>query len=36
MMNRIRTRIESTRANNQLQSFYMWRPAPAASLTAGL
>ena len=28
MMNRIRTRIESARANNQLQSFYMWRPAP--------
>jgi hypothetical protein len=28
MMNRIRTRIESARANNQLQSYYMWRPAP--------
>jgi hypothetical protein len=28
MMNRIRTRIESKRANNQLQSYYMWRPAP--------
>ncbi len=28
MMNRIRTRIASTRANNQLQSYYMWRPAP--------
>jgi len=28
MMNRIRTAIESKRANNQLQSYYMWRPAP--------
>lgn len=28
MMNRIRTRIESKRAANQLQSLYMWRPAP--------
>ena len=28
MMNRIRTRIESARANNQLQSYYVWRPAP--------
>lgn len=28
MMNRIRTRIESKRANNQLQSYYAWRPAP--------
>ena len=28
MMNRIRTRIASKRANNQLQSYYMWRPAP--------
>jgi hypothetical protein len=28
MMNRIRTRIESARANNQLQSYYLWRPAP--------
>jgi hypothetical protein len=28
MMNRIRTRIESKRAANQLQSLYLWRPAP--------
>ncbi len=28
MMNRIRTHIESKRANNQMQSYYMWRPAP--------
>ena len=28
MMNRIRTRIESKRAHSQLQSFYVWRPAP--------
>lgn len=28
MMNRIRTRIGATRANNQLQSYYVWRPAP--------
>ena len=28
MMNRIRTAIESTRAANQMQSIYMWRPAP--------
>ena len=28
MMNRIRTRIEAKRANNQLQSLYLWRPGP--------
>lgn len=28
MMNRIRTRIESNRAAHQLQSLYLWRPAP--------
>ena len=28
MMNRIRTHIEAKRANSQLQSFYLWRPAP--------
>lgn len=28
MMNRIRTRIEAKRAATQLQSYYMWRPAP--------
>jgi hypothetical protein len=28
MMKNIRTRIESKRAANQLQSLYMWRPAP--------
>jgi hypothetical protein len=28
MMNRIRTRIEAKRANNQLQALYGWRPAP--------
>jgi hypothetical protein len=33
MMNRIRTRIESKRANNQLQSYYLWRPAPGRGPT---
>lgn len=28
MMNRIRTALESTRAANQMQAMYMWRPAP--------
>ena len=28
MMNRIRTAIESKRAGDQLQSYYMWRPGP--------
>ena len=28
MMNRIKTRIQSKRANNQLQSLYAWRPGP--------
>ncbi len=28
MMKSIRTRIESKRAANQMQSMYMWRPAP--------
>jgi hypothetical protein len=28
MMNRIRTSIESKRAARQVQSLYMWRPAP--------
>ena len=28
MMKRIRTHIESTRAANQLQSLYGWRPRP--------
>lgn len=28
MMNRIRTAIDSQRAARQLQSLYMWRPAP--------
>ena len=28
MMNRIRTAIESQRGARQLQSLYMWRPAP--------
>jgi hypothetical protein len=28
MMKNIRTRIESKRAAQQLQSMYMWRPAP--------
>lgn len=28
MMNRIRTRFESKRAANQLQSLYGWRPRP--------
>jgi hypothetical protein len=28
MMNRIRTRIEAKRANNQIQSLYTWRPGP--------
>jgi hypothetical protein len=28
MMKRIRTHIESKRANDQLQSYYVWRPAP--------
>ena len=28
MMNRIRTAIEAKRAANQMQSYYLWRPAP--------
>jgi hypothetical protein len=28
MMKRIRTHLESKRAANQMQSMYMWRPAP--------
>lgn len=28
MMKKIRTRIESKRAANQVQSMYLWRPAP--------
>lgn len=28
MLNSIRTLIESTRAANQTQSIYYWRPAP--------
>lgn len=28
MMKNIRTRIESKRAANQVQSMYLWRPAP--------
>jgi hypothetical protein len=28
MMKSIRTRLESKRAAQQLQSMYMWRPAP--------
>lgn len=28
MMNRIRTAIESKRAAEQLQAYYMWRPGP--------
>lgn len=28
MMKSIRTAIESKRAANQMQSLYMWRPAP--------
>ena len=28
MMNRIRTAIETKRAADQLQAYYMWRPGP--------
>ena len=28
MMNRIRTAIETKRAAEQLQAYYMWRPGP--------
>ena len=28
MMNRIRTRIESKRAANQVSALYFWRPGP--------
>ncbi|CAB4940645.1 unannotated protein [freshwater metagenome] len=28
MMNRIRTAIESKRAAEQLQAYYLWRPGP--------
>ena len=31
MMNRIRTAIERKRAAEQTQSYYAWRPGPAAS-----